>query len=225
MLAAVTKPKTEAEIGAVGTGEQPAIAGKTSTVLVVPQRNDGKRDIGIDVAANCEAPQHAQGIDETGRARRDAGRPVRTDHEVGLDRFTAVQRDPTIFDRGDPSGYVDSARVQCGTAQQRVEPGARHDDCMTGICSARPCRQHHPPSARTRHDHVARCLRTRNAETEVVEQTDATRPDEIATRLVATYAGLVDQTNASSGRSEHERGNAASRTSPDDDHVVTCFRQ
>ncbi len=116
MPATVTETEPQPEIGAVGTGEQPAIAGKPSTILVVPQRNHGNGDIGVDVTTYRKSPQHPRGIDEPGRTPRDAGRPVGTDHEVGLERSSAIDLDSTLLDRSDPGVYFDCARGQCRTA-------------------------------------------------------------------------------------------------------------
>src|SRR4029079_17786470 len=99
MPAAVTEPETESKIGAIGTGEQPPIAGETSMGLLVPQRNDWQSYLGVDVPTHGEPPQDPRGIDEPGRARRDAGCPVSADDEVGIHRPTSIQRDPPIVDR------------------------------------------------------------------------------------------------------------------------------
>ena len=96
---------------------------------------------------------------------------------------------------------------------------------MTRIGSTRPCRQQHSPTPRTGHDHVTGFLRAGILETELVEQTHAARPDQISAGLVAADACFVHQPNSGPGTGKHERGNASGRASPDDDDVVTCFRQ
>jgi hypothetical protein len=88
-----------------------------------------------------------------------------------------------------------------------------------------PRRQQHAPPGRADHDHVADRRRTGHRETEILEQSYAAWPDQVATRLVAPDSGLVDDRDASTASREHERGNTASRTRPDHDHVVFCLRQ
>ena len=66
---------------------------------------------------------------------------------------------------------------------------------------------------------------TGDAQTEVVEQTDTPRPDQVAAGLVATEAGLVDEADPRATPGEHDGRDAASRTGSHDDHVVTCSRQ
>ena len=160
VLAAVTEPETESEIGAVGTGEQPAVAGETSSGLLVPQRRSraGRR------RPRCiRAPQTptTPALDRQGRAvpRRRAGRTVGTDDEVGLRSnpppSSATRPSSTEATR---RGDVDRARVQRRSAQISARNGTRHDDRVTRIRPTGLVRQQHSPTARARHDHVAHRL-------------------------------------------------------------------
>jgi hypothetical protein len=106
-----------------------------------------------------------------------------------------------------------------------IKPRPGNHDRMTRIGLAGSRRQENRPSCRTGHDHVPDCRGTVHTETEVAEQTHAARTDQITAGLVASENTLVDQRNSGASASQDERGDAARGTSPDDDDVVTCFRQ
>ena len=89
----------------------------------------------------------------------------------------------------------------------------------------RPGGQQHSTARGPGNDHVTCRHRAIDTQAETLEQAHAAWADQITARLVAADAGLVDETDPCAGLGEDERGDAASRACPDDDHVVTCFRQ
>jgi hypothetical protein len=108
--------------------------------------------------------------------------------------------------------------------QVRVESRPRNDDRVARVRPTGTSGQQHTTTARAGDDHVTHPWSVSNVQVQIVEQSNTTWPDQVTARLVATDACLVDECDAGTALGEGERGDAARRTGPDDDCVVTCSR-
>ena len=110
----------DAEVGPrPGPGEDPAVAGEAAPAGLVPQHDRGQLDGRVEVGAQREAPQDPALVDEAGRRRHPAGRPVGADHDVGVQPRSVRQleaRQPPV---------VEERRAGAGACARRSRRRAR----------------------------------------------------------------------------------------------------
>ena len=218
--------EADADVGlAVRAREEPAVAREDPPRLRVEECQHGERHLGGHVAADREPPHRRVRVQHAREVRERTEGAVRTDHRSPA-HGRAVARREGLKRPVRATGDLDDARRhrrgpgRDGLAPQGVvEDPARRDHPVVGVRPSGERRQAGPAAGRTHDEHVAATPEVGDAQSEVLQELNAARTDQVTACLVPRERRPVDQRHACPRAGEHERRDAPRGPGTDDDRV------